>query len=110
MVAVLVLTIGLLTLVTTSALVTRMIGRGQRSSIAAAWTARQMEQQRFRACAARFNGAADLFRGSTRLVRTEWTWSTLATNTYGIRFITTYTTSAGRTRADTSETAVSCVI
>ncbi|MGH7529636.1 MAG: prepilin-type N-terminal cleavage/methylation domain-containing protein [Gemmatimonadales bacterium] len=110
MVAVLVLTVGLLTLVTTSALVTRMISRGQRSSVAAAWTARQMEQQRFRACTARFDGASSLFRGSTRLVHTTWSWTTAATNTHRVRFITTYTVGAGQIRSDTSETTVSCVL
>lgn len=110
MVAILVLTIGLLSLVTTSALVTRMINKGQRSGVAAAWTARQMEQQRFRACTVRFDGAADLFRGSARLARTTWTWSTVATNTYRVRFVTTYTTTANRQRSDTSETTVSCVM
>jgi prepilin-type N-terminal cleavage/methylation domain-containing protein len=110
MVAILVLTIGLLSLVTTSAMVTKMISRGQRSSVAANWTARQMEQQRFRACTARFDGAADLFRGSVRLARTQWTWSTMATNTFRVRFVTTYTTAPNKARADTSETTISCVL
>ncbi|MGH7607966.1 MAG: type IV pilus modification PilV family protein [Gemmatimonadales bacterium] len=109
MVAVLVLSMGLLALVSTSALVTRMIGRGQRAGIAASWTARQMEQQRFRACTARFDGAADLFRNTKRLARTTWTWSTPAPNTYRVVFVTTYTLASDRTRADTSETTISCL-
>ena len=108
--AVLVLTIGLLSLVTTSALVTKQIARGQRAGVAANWTARQMEQQRFRACTVRFDGAADLFRGSARLARTQWTWSTVAANTYRVRFVTSYNTGPNRVRSDTSETTVSCVM
>ncbi|TLY56078.1 MAG: type IV pilus modification protein PilV, partial [Gemmatimonadetes bacterium] len=45
-IAVLVLTIGILGLVTSAALVTRMIGRGQRSAVAAQYAQRRLEMLR----------------------------------------------------------------
>ena len=49
-IAVLVLTIGILGLVTSAALVTRMIGRGQRSAVAAQYAQRRLEMLRASGC------------------------------------------------------------
>jgi len=45
-----VLTVGVLGMVTTAALVTRMIARGQRSAQASAFAARRLERMRIAAC------------------------------------------------------------
>src|SRR5207247_3155684 len=64
-IAIIVLTVGVLGMVTTAALVTRMIARGQRSAEASAFAARRLERERVAACAAQNNGTETLSRGST---------------------------------------------
>ncbi|HXF94505.1 MAG TPA: prepilin-type N-terminal cleavage/methylation domain-containing protein [Gemmatimonadales bacterium] len=108
-IAIVVLTVGLLGLMTTAALVTRMIARGQRSAVAAAFTQRNLEEQRLRACAVRNPGSADLFRGSQRVARTTWGWTDLGNRTYRLTLSTTYVTAAGRSRTDVTETTISCI-
>ena len=58
LVAVMILTVGLLGLVTTAALVTRMIGQGQRQTEAAALAADRFEQLRSVPCAALADGSS----------------------------------------------------
>jgi Tfp pilus assembly protein PilV len=108
-IAIVVLTVGLLGLMATGALVTRMIARGQRSAAAAAFTAQQVEEQRYRACTVRVNGSADLYRGSTHLARTSWAWSDAGNSTYRLQLATTYVTGANRYRTDSTETTISCI-
>jgi prepilin-type N-terminal cleavage/methylation domain-containing protein len=110
MIAVVVLTIGLLGLVTTAALVTRMIARGQRSAVAATFAARRMERLRPAACIAtqRVAGADTLYRGSTWVAINNWTFTDAGSKTYRVRVVTTYKTTKNRTRADTLETAIPC--
>ena len=110
MIAIMVLTVGLLGLVGTAALVTRMIARGQRSAVTAAFTQRVIEEQRLRACTVRDNGFLDLNRGSTRLARATWTWTAPSATTFRLQVSTVYTTQAGRTRTDLTETTISCII
>src|SRR5256885_11261005 len=62
-IAIIVLTVGVLGLVTTAALVTRMIARGQRSATASAFAARRLERMRVAACI----DAQRVDRKSTRL-------------------------------------------
>ncbi|MGH2601281.1 MAG: type IV pilus modification PilV family protein [Dehalococcoidia bacterium] len=109
LIAIVVLTVGLLGLMTTAALVTRMIARGHRSAMAAAFAARNLEEQRLRACTVRNIGSADLYRGSTRVARTTWTWEAPGNNTYRLVLVTTYVTTAGRSRVDTMVTSISCI-
>src|SRR2546430_17392716 len=58
-----VLTVGLLVLVNSSALVTRMISQGQRSAVAATDAARILDSLRAVACTARNAGSAVVWRG-----------------------------------------------
>ena len=66
-IAIIVLTVGILGMVTTAALVTRMIARGQRSADASAFAGRRVERMRVAACtpALRVNGQDTLYRGSS---------------------------------------------
>src|SRR3989442_7503260 len=79
-VAILVLTIGLLALVTSAALVTRMIGRGQRSAVAAQYAQRRLEMLRVSGCKSQAGGSEALMRGSTPLGSP--TWRLVATSAY----------------------------
>src|SRR5205823_5075225 len=63
-VAILVLTVGLLALVTSAALVTRMIGRGQRSAVSAQYAQRRLEMLRVSGCKSQAGGSEVLMRGS----------------------------------------------
>lgn len=108
-IAIVVLAVGLLGLVTTAALVTRMIGRGQRSAVAATFAAQQIEQLRGSGCLARNNGAATLNRGSSVLAQTAWTWTTVGATTYRLSLVTRYQTVQNRTRTDTTETTLTCL-
>ncbi len=108
-IAIVVLSIGLLGLVTTAALVTRMIGRGQRSAVAATFAAQQMEQLRAGRCLVRTDGTASLNRGSTLVAQTTWTWTPVTATTFRLSLTTRYPTVQYKTRTDTTETTLSCL-
>jgi prepilin-type N-terminal cleavage/methylation domain-containing protein len=111
LIAVIVLSVGLLGLVSTSAAVTRMIGRGQRSETASIFAAQRVERLRPAACipAQRVAGTETLYRGSQPVARNAWTFTTPSTNTVRIFVVTQFVTSQGRTHTDTSETQVTCL-
>src|SRR5207249_12134082 len=64
-IAIMVLTVGLLVLVNSSALVTRMISQGQRSAVAATDAARILDSLRAVACTVRNAGSAGVWRRGT---------------------------------------------
>src|SRR5438128_10380194 len=73
-IAISVMTVGLLALVTSSALVTRMIARGQRSAVSATFAAQRLEQLRVTGCAPRSAGADLLRRGGVPMDSSSWPW------------------------------------
>ena len=111
-IAIMVLTVGILGLVTTAALVTRMIARGQRSAVAGTFAAQRMERLRTAACipAQRLPGAENLMRGSTTVASNTWRFTLVAgsTNTWRIDLTTTYKTVKNRSRTERMETIVLC--
>ena len=111
-IAIVVLTVGLLGLVSTAALVTRMIARGQRSAVASTFAAQRMELLRPAACidAQRVNGTDTLYRGSTWVAINNWTWTDQGNLYYRARIVTTYKTVKNRVRTDTLEVGVPCLI
>ena len=113
-IAIVILTVGLLGLTTTSGLVTRMIGRGQRSEVAALLAMRRMEQARPAACipAQRTSGSETVYRGSQAVARVAWTYTDVDADgrSIRVRVITDFVVSANRIRTDTMETSVVCLI
>ena len=112
-IAIIVLTVGILGMVTTAALVTRMIGRGQRSADASAFAARRLERLRPAACitAQRVAGADTLYRGSTWVARNSWTFSAdvgTTTPSYRLKIVSTYKTAQNKLRSDSTETNIPC--
>jgi prepilin-type N-terminal cleavage/methylation domain-containing protein len=107
-IAVVILTVGLL------GLVTRMIGRGQRSEVAALLAMQRMERARPAACipAQRVSGSETLYRGSQAVARIAWTYTDVDANgrSIRVRVVTDYVVSANRIRTDTMETSVVCLI
>ena len=109
-IAIIVLTVGLLGLVSTAALVTRMIARGQRSANAAAFAARRLERLRPAACitAQRVAGSDTLYRGTTWVAINTWAFTDAGNNTYQLKIRTTSKTIQNRVRADSTETTIPC--
>ncbi|HYT03942.1 MAG TPA: prepilin-type N-terminal cleavage/methylation domain-containing protein [Gemmatimonadales bacterium] len=116
-VAILVLTVGLLGLVTSSALVTRMIGRGQRSAVAATYALRRLEVLRQHACL----GGGDTVRTSSgpwviapagaAIDTVGWSFDSLTIGSPALHVVvrSTYQTASGKWRKDSVETEVSCL-
>src|SRR5207245_5735254 len=88
-IAIIVLTVGLLGLVTTAALVTRMIARGQRSAMAATYAEQRMEKMRPAACNAgqRVNGTDTLYRGSNWVSINSWSFTDEGNSYYHLRVV-----------------------
>jgi prepilin-type N-terminal cleavage/methylation domain-containing protein len=107
-IAIIVLTVGVLGLVTTAALVTRMIARGQRSAVATAFGARRLERLRARACTSRADGADTLYRGSNWVAINNWTFTDAGNQNYRLKVITIYKTQQNRVRRDSTETTIPC--
>ncbi|HTI04098.1 MAG TPA: prepilin-type N-terminal cleavage/methylation domain-containing protein [Gemmatimonadales bacterium] len=109
-IAIIVLTVGLLGLVSTAALVTRMIARGQRSAVATAFASRRLEQMRVAACidAQRVPGTDTLYRGSQWVAINTWSFTTPATQTYRLKIVTRSRTTKNKIRTDSTETTIPC--
>jgi len=109
-IAIIVLTVGVLALVTTAALVTRMIARGQRSATASAFAARRLERMRVAACIAaqRVAGTDTLYRGSNWVSANTWTFTDAGNLNYRLKIVSVYKTEKDQTRRDSTETTISC--
>lgn len=109
-IAIIVLTVGVLALASTAALVTRMISRGQRSAEASAFATRRVERMRIAACidAQRVNGQDTLYRGSNWVSINTWTFADLGNLNYRLKVVSTYKTIKNRVRRDSTETTITC--
>jgi prepilin-type N-terminal cleavage/methylation domain-containing protein len=109
-IAIIVLTVGVLGLVTTAALVTRMIARGQRSAVASAFASRRLERMRVAACitAQRVDGQDTLYRGSNWVAINTWTFTDAGNQNYRLKIVTTSKTIKNRVRRDSTETTIPC--
>jgi prepilin-type N-terminal cleavage/methylation domain-containing protein len=109
-IAIIVLTVGVLGLVTTAALVTRMIARGQRSAVATAFGARRLERQRIAGCnaALRVPGSDTLYRGSQWVAINQWSYTNAPNQNFRLKVVTTYRTIKDRVRSDSTETTIPC--
>jgi prepilin-type N-terminal cleavage/methylation domain-containing protein len=113
LIAIVVLTVGLLGLVTTAALVTRMIGQGQRSAVASTFASQRLELLRTSACppvAQRTAGADTLIRGGAAVAINEWQFAAVPANpnAWRISLALTYITVQNRRRTERMETIVIC--
>ena len=109
-IAIIVLTVGVLGLVTTAALVTRMIARGQRSATAAAFASRRLERMRAGACIAaqRVDGQDTLYRGSTWVAVNTWAFTAAPNQNFRLKVVTQYKTVKNSVRTDSTETTIPC--
>jgi prepilin-type N-terminal cleavage/methylation domain-containing protein len=113
--AMVLLTIGMLGLTGTTVLVTRMIARGQRAAEAASFAAHRLERLRSSGgpggsgCSTHTAGADTLYRGTVPTAVASWTWSSLSNQTWKVSLAVTYQTGPGTTRTDSLVTEVSCL-
>jgi prepilin-type N-terminal cleavage/methylation domain-containing protein len=108
-VAILVLTIGLLGLAGSAVLVSRMIARGQRAAAQVAFVARRLEMLRTTGCMAQAAGADVLLRGSTPVDSLSWRFVDQGNGAWLIVLRSTYHTDGNRWRTDSTQTAISCL-
>ncbi len=109
-IAVLVLTVGLLGLVGSAALVTRMIGRGHRSGVQVAFSQRRIEMLRSTACTNQATGTDVLMRGGVPVDSLSWQFVNRGNSTWQVIMTSKYQTERGRWRSEISETEISCII
>ncbi|HEX9486796.1 MAG TPA: prepilin-type N-terminal cleavage/methylation domain-containing protein [Gemmatimonadales bacterium] len=109
-IAVLVLTVGLLGLVGSAALVTRMIGRGHRSGVQVAFSQRRLEMLRSTACTNQATGTDVLMRGGVPVDSLSWQFVNRGNSTWQVIMTSKYQTERGRWRSEISETEISCII
>ena len=110
LIAVVVFMVGILGLVMTAALVTRMMGRANRAQMAANYASQRMEKMRTAACIAgqRNAGVDTLYRGSQMIAYNTWSYTDMPSESYRLRVITRWETTNNKLRADTLEAGVPC--
>lgn len=111
MIAVVVLIVGMLGLVMTAALLSRMMGRSSRAQAAATYASARLEKMRAAACnpVLRAPGQDTLYRGGQWVAVNNWSYIDLADGTYRLRVITKWQTAQTRTRTDTLEMGIPCI-
>lgn len=109
MVALMMLTVGVLAIMSTTAFAARTMTRGRAADRAATVAMQRMELLRASICTSRSNGADTLMRNGQRLAINSWTVTTAGNNTWNVSLVTTYAGERAKLRTLVSETAVSCV-
>ncbi|HXJ31874.1 MAG TPA: prepilin-type N-terminal cleavage/methylation domain-containing protein [Gemmatimonadales bacterium] len=110
MIAVVILMVGVLGLVMTAALTTRMMGRANRAQAAAAYASKRMELMRTAACIVgqRNSGVDTLYRGSSMIAYNTWNYTDMGSGSYRLRVITRWETTKNQMKSDTLEQGVPC--
>jgi prepilin-type N-terminal cleavage/methylation domain-containing protein len=120
LVAIVILSVGLLAMVGTSSMTTRTLGKSRRVDFGAAFAGRRLEMLRANACAnaaARTNGQDSLKRGNTVYAVNIWSWTNAGLSTYRLNMKTAYLTEPGARGSATlkidtlrTDTAISCLL
>jgi Tfp pilus assembly protein PilV len=109
LIAATILSVGLMSLAASGAVMTRMMSRAHRSADAAAWAVRRTEDLRSRSCASIQPGQEDVMRGSTHIGRLTWTVRAVEPDIVSVVLVSRFIGTAGVWRSDTLETRFSCV-
>ena len=109
LIAIVVLSVGVLGMVTSSALVTRMIATGQRSAVASSFANERLERLRGTACTAQAAGADSLFRNGKWTAINSWTFVNAGNSTWRITLTSSFKTYGDRTQSNTMEAQVVCL-
>ena len=110
LVAIVILTVGLLGLAASGLHISGLVARGSRTGVATTFGVRRLELLRATACRATppADGIEELTRGSAVLAVNVWTASVLTDGQVGLRVVTRYVLSPRRVRTDSLETVVVC--
>jgi prepilin-type N-terminal cleavage/methylation domain-containing protein len=110
LIAIIVLVVGMLGLVMTAAMLSRMMGRSNRAQAAATFASQRMEKMRPAACIAaqRVAGSDTLRRGSVVIAVNRYEFIDMGSSSYRLRVISTWPATMNRTRTDTLEMGVPC--
>jgi hypothetical protein len=106
-----VVSVGVLGMLGTAALVTRMLARGRWVSSASQIAASRLERLRPAACitSQRTSGTdTTTIVGSARVVN-SWSFTDAGNNSYRVQLITSYLTGPSKTRRDTLEAMIVCI-
>lgn len=125
-VALLVMTVGILAIMSTTVYATRTMMRGRLTDMAATYASARLEQLRASTCVNVANGgyskytsgpnsgqnitADTLKRSGVNLVINNWVYTTPGNSTYRVRMTTTFTAERAKVRTIVSETEVSCLL
>ena len=115
LIAIVVMSIGLLASLGTGALTTRMIARGQRAAVATNFAAQRLERlggtgaPNGVGCVTHTSGVDTLFRGGTWIAIDSWSWTDLGSSRWKLSLTVTYKTSPSTTRADDLVREISCI-
>jgi len=104
LIAITVLTVGLLSFLGSSVLITRMLARGDRAATATFYAQERIERLQGQPCGTMASGTE--MRGNS--YRVAWT-VTPSTGSERARIIVRYSPGPGRVREDTLETSVLCI-
>lgn len=110
-VAIVVFGIGVLALASTSAVVIRMVNRGENTELASSFAAERMELLRRTGCTSQVAGADTLYDGAAGgswVARNNWSFTAGANNTWRVSVVSNYKTGRGQIRTETSGTTLSC--
>ena len=110
LVAIVILTVGLMGLAASGLHVSGLIAQGSRAGVATTFGVRRLELLRAAACRGTPppDGIEELRRGSAVLAVNTWTVSILNDGQIGLRVVTRYVLSPRRVRTDSLETVVVC--
>jgi Tfp pilus assembly protein PilV len=115
-VALIILSVGVLAMLSTSMFATRTMTRGRMADMAAGHATRRMELLRASVCTSQANAADTLKRGGQNLVINSWTIATAGAHaasagvTWKVKLVTTYMAESAKIRTVVGETEVSCLI
>ena len=110
LVAIVILTVGLLGLAAAGLHVSRLLAQGSRTSAATTFGTRRLELLRAAACQGSSlpDGTEVLRRGGSLIAANSWTSRVVADHQLAIRVVTRYVLDARRARSDTLEAVVVC--
>jgi prepilin-type N-terminal cleavage/methylation domain-containing protein len=110
LVAVVILTVGMLGLAAGTAGLTRHLARAARSTWVTTVVTSRLERLHAGACDTRTDGSESVERGGVRMARLAWTWTTRADSTYQVQLVTMSAVAFARplVRRDTLVLVVSC--
>ncbi len=114
LIAIVVISFGVLASMGTGALTTRMVSRGQRSAIAANFAAQRLERlgaggaPNSVGCLTHTSGVDTLFRGGAWTAINSWSWTDLGNDGWKVSLTVTYKTGPGTARAENLVREISC--